>query len=179
MGFGLIAIHNKEIKLIEMGVLKMNAKMDAYERLENIYKKVADLITLHGPDSFAIEAPFFGKNVQSMLKLGRAQGVAIAAAMQASLPVTEYSPKKVKQSITGNGNASKEQVLKMLQTMLHFKEDPQYFDATDALSVAVCHHKGKRLERLYCTKSRQDIKDLNFRAKNRMRKATKHPLSSA
>lgn len=140
MGFGLIAIHNKEIKLLEMGVLKMNSKMDAYERLEHIFKKVSDLIILHHPDCFAIEAPFFGKNVQSMLKLGRAQGVAIAAAMQAGLPVTEYSPKKVKQSITGNGNASKEQVLKMMQTMLGFKEDPQYFDATDALSVAVCHH---------------------------------------
>ena len=140
MGFGLIAIHNKEIKLLEMGVLKMNAKMDAYERLENIYRKVSELIQQNQPDCFAIEAPFFGKNVQSMLKLGRAQGVAIAAAMQAGLQVTEYSPKKVKQSITGNGNASKEQVLKMLQTMLGFKEEPKYFDATDALSVAVCHH---------------------------------------
>ncbi|MBC7868324.1 MAG: crossover junction endodeoxyribonuclease RuvC [Gloeobacteraceae cyanobacterium ES-bin-316] len=140
MGFGLIAIHNKEITLVDMGVLKAPAKMDAYERLENIYKKVSELILLHHPESFAIEAPFFGKNVQSMLKLGRAQGVAIAAAMQAGLSVTEYSPKKVKQSITGNGNASKEQVLKMLQRMLKFEEEPAYFDATDALSVAVCHH---------------------------------------
>ena len=140
MGFGLIGIQNKEIKLVEMGVLKMNAKMDTYARLESIYRRVSELIQLHQPDCFAIEAPFFGKNVQSMLKLGRAQGVAIAAAMQAGLEVTEYSPKKVKQSITGNGNASKEQVLKMLQTLVGFKDEPKYFDATDALSVAVCHH---------------------------------------
>jgi crossover junction endodeoxyribonuclease RuvC len=89
---------------------------------------------------FAIEAPFFGKNVQSMLKLGRAQGVAIAAAISAGLQVTEYSPKKIKQSITGNGNADKEQVWKMLQRLLSLKEEPQYYDATDALAVAVCHH---------------------------------------
>ena len=140
MGFGLISVTNKEIRLQEMGVLKLSSGLDAYERLEKIYYRVAELITLHQPDCFAIEAPFFGKNVQSMLKLGRAQGVAIAAAMQAGLTVNEYSPKKVKQSITGNGNASKEQVLKMLQRMLNFTDEPKYFDATDALSVAVCHH---------------------------------------
>jgi crossover junction endodeoxyribonuclease RuvC len=140
MGFGLISVYNKEISLLEMGVLKLSSKLDPYERLEKIYRTVSELIVLHQPQSFAIEAPFFGKNVQSMLKLGRAQGVAIAAAMQAGLSVSEYSPKKVKQSITGNGNASKEQVLKMLQKMLHFSEEPKYFDATDALSVAVCHH---------------------------------------
>ena len=123
-----------------MGVLKLSTKLDAYERLEKIYHTVSELIISHQPDCFAIEAPFFGKNVQSMLKLGRAQGVAIAAAMQAGLTVSEYSPKKVKLSITGNGNASKEQVLKMLQRMLHFSDEPKYFDATDALSVAVCHH---------------------------------------
>jgi crossover junction endodeoxyribonuclease RuvC len=140
MGFGLISITHKEITLLDMGVLKLSSKLDAYERLEKIFRTVSELIITHRPDSFAIEAPFFGKNVQSMLKLGRAQGVAIAAAMQAGLTVSEYSPKKVKQSITGNGNASKEQVLKMLQRMLHFEEEPKYFDATDALSVAVCHH---------------------------------------
>ena len=140
MGFGLIRVYNKEIQLLEMGVLKLPSALDAYQRLQKIYFRVAELISLHQPDSFAIEAPFFGKNVQSMLKLGRAQGVAIAAAMQAGLSVSEYSPKKVKQSITGNGNASKEQVLKMLQRLLNFSEEPKYFDATDALSVAVCHH---------------------------------------
>jgi crossover junction endodeoxyribonuclease RuvC len=140
MGFGLICVTNKEIQLQEMGVLKLPPGSDAYERLEKIYHRVSELISLYQPDCFAIEAPFFGKNVQSMLKLGRAQGVAIAAAMQAGLTVNEYSPKKVKLSITGNGNASKEQVLKMLQRMLNFTDEPKYFDATDALSVAVCHH---------------------------------------
>ena len=140
MGYGLISICNKEISLVDMGVLKLTSTLDAYERLERIYHTVSELIAKHHPDCFAIEAPFFGKNVQSMLKLGRAQGVAIAAAMQAGLPVSEYSPKKIKQSITGNGNAAKEQVLKMLQQMLLFKEEPKHFDATDALAVAVCHH---------------------------------------
>ena len=96
------------------------------------------------PDELAIEAPFFGKNVQSMLKLGRAQGVAIAAAMRHGIEVTEYSPKKVKQSVTGNGNANKEQVMKMLQQILNFKDNPKHFDATDALAVAVCHHFQQR-----------------------------------
>ena len=128
------------MQLLEMGILKLSAKLDAYERLQLIHEKVASLITYHRPTSFAIEAPFFGKNVQSMLKLGRAQGVAIAAAMQAGISVTEYSPKKVKMSITGNGNASKEQVSNMLQRMLNIQEEHTYFDASDALSVAVCHH---------------------------------------
>ena len=126
--------------MLHMGVLKLSAKLDAYERLEKIHGQVAQLIIEYKPDCFAIEAPFFGKNVQSMLKLGRAQGVAIAAAMQAGLSVNEYSPKKVKQSITGNGNASKEQVMKMMQRLLDIKEEPKYFDATDALSVALCHY---------------------------------------
>ena len=140
MGYGLLSVENKKIALLDMGVLKLSAKLDAYERLEKIHRQVTELIITYKPECFAIEAPFFGKNVQSMLKLGRAQGVAIAAAMQAGLAVNEYSPKKVKQSITGNGNASKEQVMKMMQRLLDIKEDPQYFDATDALSVALCHH---------------------------------------
>lgn len=140
MGYGLLCVDNKKISLLHMGVLKLSAKLDAYERLEKIHAQVTELITTYNPGYFAIEAPFFGKNVQSMLKLGRAQGVAIAAAMQAGLTVSEYSPKKVKQSITGNGNASKEQVMKMMQRLLDIKEDPKYFDATDALSVALCHH---------------------------------------
>lgn len=123
-----------------MNVLKLSGKKDNYIRLQLIHKKVEELIKKYKPHEFAIEAPFFGKNVQSMLKLGRAQGVAIAAAISAGLPVTEYSPKKIKQSITGNGNADKEQVWKMLQRMLSLKEEPEYFDATDALAVAVCHH---------------------------------------
>ncbi|GAA4320295.1 crossover junction endodeoxyribonuclease RuvC [Compostibacter hankyongensis] len=140
MGFGLIAVQNRQVRLLEMGVLKLALRQDHYERLQKIHERVAGLIREYRPDTFAIEAPFFGKNVQSMLKLGRAQGVAIAAAMQAGIPVTEYSPKKVKQAVTGNGNANKEQVWLMLQRLLSFEEKPQYLDASDALAVALCHH---------------------------------------
>ncbi|MEO6314235.1 MAG: crossover junction endodeoxyribonuclease RuvC [Chitinophagaceae bacterium] len=141
MGFGLIAIQGNSIRLLEMDVLKLGGQKDIYERLEMIHTKVCKLIIAHRPQLFAIEAPFFGKNVQSMLKLGRAQGVAIAAAMQSSIPVTEYSPKKIKQSITGNGNADKLQVWKMLQHILQLSEtDLKYYDASDALAVALCHH---------------------------------------
>ncbi len=140
MGFGVIAVTATGVTFIMMDVLKISSNKDAYERLRIIHEKVCDLLRDHIPDELAIEAPFFGKNVQSMLKLGRAQGVAIAAAMQAGVPVTEYSPRKIKQSITGNGNADKIQVLKMLQRILFFEENPRYFDATDALAVAVCHH---------------------------------------
>jgi crossover junction endodeoxyribonuclease RuvC len=140
MGFGIIKVTGNDILLIEMDVLKLSAKKDAYERLQLIHKKVCDLVNKHHTHELAIEAPFFGKNVQSMLKLGRAQGVAIAAAMQSGMPVTEYSPRKIKQSITGNGNADKIQVMKMLQRLVQFEDDPKYLDATDALAVAVCHH---------------------------------------
>lgn len=140
MGYGIIEISGSTITMKEMSVLKLSGKKDNYIRLQLIHEKVMELIKKYKPHEFAIEAPFFGKNVQSMLKLGRAQGVAIAAAISAGLPVTEYSPKKIKQSITGNGNADKEQVWKMLQRMLSLKEEPKYFDATDALAVAVCHH---------------------------------------
>lgn len=140
LGYGLIEITGSTISLLEMNVLKPGKVEDPYRKLQLIYNTVSGLIIKYKPEVFAIEAPFFGKNVQSMLKLGRAQGVAIAAAMRHGLDVTEYSPKKVKQSVTGNGNASKEQVLKMLQRLLHFKDDPKSFDASDALAVAVCHY---------------------------------------
>lgn len=140
MGFGVIKVTSQNVSLVVMDVLKLSSKLDAYEKLRIIHNKVSDLLEEYAPHEFAIEAPFFGKNVQSMLKLGRAQGVAIAAAMQAGLTVTEYSPRKIKQSITGNGNADKQQVLKMLQRIVNFSDEPKYFDATDALAVAVCHH---------------------------------------
>ncbi len=140
MGYGLIIITNNKVDLLELGVLKPGKVKDGYKKLQLIFNTVSGLITKYQPTDFAIEAPFFGKNVQSMLKLGRAQGVAIAAAMRHGLEVTEYSPKKVKQSITGNGNADKEQVMKMLQTLLSFKHSAKQFDATDALAVALCHH---------------------------------------
>jgi crossover junction endodeoxyribonuclease RuvC len=140
MGHGIIAINGSSMELLEMSVLKLSGKKDNYDRLQMIHQQVMSLIKKYKPDEFAIESPFFGKNVQSMLKLGRAQGVAIAAAISAGLPVTEYSPKKIKQSITGNGNADKEQVWKMLRHILVLKERPALFDATDALAVAICHH---------------------------------------
>ena len=144
MGYGLVSVNGNSISLLEMGVLHPGKQKDTYKKLQLIFNTVSGLITKYQPDSFAIEAPFFGKNVQSMLKLGRAQGVAIAAAMRHGLEVTEYSPKKIKQSITGNGNAAKEQVMKMLQQILSFTDDPKHYDATDALAVAVCHHFQQR-----------------------------------
>lgn len=144
MGYAIIGTHGNQPNLLSMGTLLLSSYKDIYQRLEKIHSTVDELIRLHHPQSFAIEAPFFGKNVQSMLKLGRAQGVAIAAAMVHSLPVTEYSPKKVKQSVTGNGNASKEQVWKMLQQIFTIEENPKYFDASDALAVALCHHYQSR-----------------------------------
>ena len=140
MGYGIIEVNGPKVTMRIMEALKLSSKKGNHERLELIHQKVAELIKKFKPHEFAIEAPFFGKNVQSMLKLGRAQGVAIAAAMSAGLPVTEYSPKKVKQSVTGNGNADKEQVWKMLQQLLSLPEQPGSYDATDALAVALCHH---------------------------------------
>ncbi len=140
MGFGVIKVSGEGVSLVIMDVVKLSSNKNAYERLQIIHAKVCELVKVYCAEELAIEAPFFGKNVQSMLKLGRAQGVAIAAAIQAGVPVTEYSPRKIKQSITGNGNADKLQVLKMLQRILSFEENPKYFDATDAIAVAVCHH---------------------------------------
>ncbi len=137
MGYGLVQSSGNRLQLVDMGVLRLPAHKDGHERLRLIHQKVQELIGRFGPGDFAIEAPFFGKNVQSMLKLGRAQGVAIAAAMQAGLPVTEYSPKKVKQSITGNGNSEKEQVWKMLQHILQLEQEAPAYDASDAVAVAV------------------------------------------
>jgi len=140
MGYGIIEANGREISVRDMQVFRLSGKKDNYDRLQLIHQKVVELIRTFRPTEFAIEAPFFGKNVQSMLKLGRAQGVAIAAAIGAGLPVTEYSPRKVKQSITGNGNADKVQVWKMLKELLSLQEAPKYYDATDAIAVAICHH---------------------------------------
>lgn len=143
MGYSVIEAQKHSFSIRTIDVLKLSSKMDHYERLGQIHGRISELVDQFMPDEFAIEAPFFGKNVQSMLKLGRAQGVAIAAAMSKKIPVTEYSPKKVKQSITGNGNADKEQVWKMLQRITGLPDKPKYFDATDALAVAICHHFGR------------------------------------
>jgi crossover junction endodeoxyribonuclease RuvC len=140
MGYGIIGITGKKISLLSLGVLKLNKVEGHALKLKNIFEQTFALIEQFHPDELAIEAPFYGKNVQSMLKLGRAQGVAIAAALSRSIPVFEYSPKKIKQSITGKGGASKEQVAAMLQTLLNFKEMPQHLDATDGLAAAMCHY---------------------------------------
>ncbi len=144
MGYGLIHIKGNKIELIVMGVLRLEKIGDHALKLQKIFERMISLIDQYKPDELAIEAPFFGKNVQSMLKLGRAQGVAIAGALSKNLPVNEYSPKKIKQSITGSGNASKEQVAAMLKTILNFKESPEFLDATDGLAAAVCHHFQKK-----------------------------------
>lgn len=140
MGYGLIGIEKEKAEIISLGVIKLDKLEDHSMRLKKIFERTVSIIDQYHPDELAIEAPFFGKNVQSMLKLGRAQGVAIAAALTRELAVFEYSPKKIKQSITGNGNASKEQVSLMLQKLLKFEESPKFFDATDGLGAAYCHY---------------------------------------
>ncbi len=139
MGFGLIRVVNKQMEFIQLNELQLNKYDDHYTKLRRIFERTIELIETHCPDEIAIEAPFFGKNVQSMLKLGRAQGVAMAAGLSRGIPITEYEPKKIKMAITGNGNASKEQVAKMLQQLLGLKELPKNLDSTDGLAAAVCH----------------------------------------
>lgn len=139
MGFGLIKVENKKMSFIQMNELQLAKYSDHYKKLKLIFERTLELIDNYHPDEIAIEAPFFGKNVQSMLKLGRAQGVAMAAGLSREIPITEYLPKKIKMAITGNGNASKEQVAKMLQSQLNIGELPKNLDATDGLAAAVCH----------------------------------------
>jgi len=139
MGYGVIRETGKELSLISMGVVKLNHLDDHGLKLQRIFQKTSALIKEYLPDCVALEAPFYGKNIQVMLKLGRAQGVAMAAALDQDIPIFEYSPRKIKQSVTGNGNSSKEQVAAMLKTLMKFDESPQFLDATDGLAVAVCH----------------------------------------
>ena len=140
LGYGIIEIEKQKIKLLSMGVIQLSKYEDPLQKLKIIYEKVQGLISSYNPAHCAVETPFYGKNVQSMLKLGRAQGVAIASALTSNVEVFEYSPKKIKQSVTGNGNSSKEQVAAMLQTLCAFELQPKFLDATDGLAAAVCHH---------------------------------------
>lgn len=140
LGYGIIEIKNNKPILLTHGVLNIEKVEDPYSKLKSIFEKITHLIDEYHPDELSIEAPFFGKNVQSMLKLGRAQGVAMAAALNRSIPVFEYSPRKIKQSITGNGSSSKEQVAYMLNTLVGLKEIPKNLDATDGIAVALCHY---------------------------------------
>ena len=141
MGYGILGINGKKPQLVAMGVIKLSKFDDHYMRLRRIYERVSGLVKQYLPDEMAIEAPFFGKNVQSMLKLGRAQGVAMAAALTRDIPIVEYEPRKIKMAITGNGAASKEQVAEMLRRILAIDKDdmPDFLDATDALAAALCH----------------------------------------
>ncbi|UYW02658.1 crossover junction endodeoxyribonuclease RuvC [Flavobacterium agricola] len=141
MGFGLIKVINNKMEFLQLNELQLSKYDNHYKRLQIIFNRTIELIDTYNPDEIAIEAPFFGKNVQSMLKLGRAQGVAMAAGLSRDIPITEYEPKKIKMAITGNGNASKEQVAKMLQQLLTgLKELPKNLDSTDGLAAAVCHY---------------------------------------
>ncbi len=143
MGYGLIHVKGKKIELLNFGIIQLNKLPTHADKLKRILDRLNGIIREYKPDEMAIEAPFFGKNVQSMLKLGRAQGVAIAAALLHDLPFEEYTPRRIKQSVTGSGAASKEQVAAMLQQILKIKEMPKYLDATDGLAAAMCHHYSK------------------------------------
>lgn len=140
LGFAVVEIHPRSRRIVELGVLKLARFKDHSRRLEVIHRRLTQVIQEHGPTVMAIEAPFFGKNVQSMLKLGRAQGVCMAAAIAQGLEVTEYAPRKIKQSIAGNGNASKEQVAAMLENEFDLDASRHLADATDALGAAMCHY---------------------------------------
>ena len=139
MGYGVLQVKGDVPSMVVMGVLELKKYSDHYVKLKLIFERVVQLIDTYHPDELAIEAPFFGKNVQSMLKLGRAQGVAMAAALSRSLPIFEYAPLRIKQAITGRGNASKEQVALFLKQYLKLSEDHEYLDASDGLAAAVCH----------------------------------------
>lgn len=139
LGYAVVEVQGKNLQLLDLGVISMQHLPNQKEKLKKIFERLQVIIQHYHPRESAIEAPFFGKNVQSMLKLGRAQGVAMAAAMVNQVDVTEYSPKRIKQAVCGNGNASKEQVANMLEHLVNFKSDGQLLDATDALAAAVCH----------------------------------------
>jgi crossover junction endodeoxyribonuclease RuvC len=142
MGYGVLKVEGTKASLVVMGVIDLHREKDTYKKLGYIFEKVWSIIETYLPDEMAIEAPFFGKNVQSMLKLGRAQGTAIAAAIHHGVPIHEYAPMKIKMALTGNGNASKEQVAGMLQRLLKIpnEEMGKFMDATDALAAAYCHY---------------------------------------
>lgn len=138
-GYGIISISGSKATLIVLGVIELHKYKDHYLKLQHIFRRVTQLIEEYHPDELAIEAPFYGKNVQSMLKLGRAQGAAIAAALAHEMPITEYAPRKIKRAITGQGAASKEQVARILQNILKIATLPEDLDATDGLAAAMCH----------------------------------------
>ena len=139
LGYGVILVDKRSVHYVDMGVLDMRKEKDHFLKLNRIFEGVGEIMDRYAPDDMAIEAPFFGKNVQSMLKLGRAQGAAIAAAIHRQIPVFEYAPRKVKMAITGRGDASKEQVKLLMEKTLHQSFDAKFLDASDALAIAMCH----------------------------------------
>lgn len=140
MGYGVLGLKGKSLHLVSIGVILLGKYEGHALKLKHIFERNIDLIDQYNPDEVALESPFFGKNVQSMLKLGRAQGVAMAAALHRGIPIFEYAPKRIKQAITGNGNASKEQVAAMIKNLMQLETLPKEFDASDAMAVAVCHY---------------------------------------
>jgi len=140
MGYGILEVKSGSVSIMSMGIVDLRKCPDHYIKLKSVFDATTKLLEQFNPDELAIEAPFFGKNVQSMLKLGRAQGAAIAAALQRSIPIFEYAPRKIKLAITGNGNASKEQVAEILKQILKFQKIPKNLDATDGVAAALCHH---------------------------------------
>jgi crossover junction endodeoxyribonuclease RuvC len=144
MGYAVIECVGKNVKLIALGIIDLTGYDDHFLKIRQIFERTQSLIDQYHPDELAIEAPFYGKNIQSMLKLGRAQGAAISAALSRSMPIFEYAPKKIKMSITGNGNAEKIQVAEMLKRIFKYEEQPKYLDATDALGAAMCHFYQKQ-----------------------------------
>ena len=140
LGFGIVRVDEKGPHYVDMGVFDLRKIKDPFEKLANIFAGVSELIEEHHPDELAVESPFYGKNAQVVLKLGRAQGAALTAAVMKGIPVAEYAPRKAKIAICGNGAASKEQVAMMIQKTLKVDLDPKYLDATDALAIALCHH---------------------------------------
>ena len=140
LGYGVICVDTKGPHYVDMGVFDLRKIKDPFEKLANIFAGVSELLEIHNPDELAVESPFYGKNAQVVLKLGRAQGAALTVAVMKGIPVAEYAPRKAKIAICGNGAASKEQVAMMIQKTLNVQLDPKYLDATDALAIALCHH---------------------------------------
>lgn len=139
-GYGIISVQGDTMHVLQYGVVKLSKYTTYQLKLQKLYETILRLIEEYHPDEMSIEDPFFGKNVQAMLKLGRAQGVVMAAALSRNIPIVEYAPRRIKQSVTGNGNASKDQVAQMVAVLLKTELDPEFFDATDALAIAICHH---------------------------------------
>lgn len=159
MGYGVISVQGQKITLISLGAIDLSKFETHQDKLKRIYERINYLVAEYQPHECSIEAPFQGKNVQSMLKLGRAQGVAMAAMLNNGLDIHEYAPRKIKQSITGNGNSSKEQVAAMLQSLLKFTELPKFLDATDGLAVAVCHFfQNRQIPSVTPSKARKSVK---------------------